>query len=101
MMKFFLLDDTNHFVAILPYTFPIVVAIITYLFKLSQSREKARLDKVDEDNEKDHANFMEYIKSLEKAIEDLRKNLSELNIQILKEISSMAVKLAEYKRDIR
>ena len=100
-MKFFLLDDTSHFVAILPYTFPIVVAIITYLFKLSQSREKARLDKVDEDNEKDHANFMEYIKNLEKAIEDLRKNLSEVNIQILKEMSAMAVKLAEYKRDIR
>ena len=100
-MKFFLLDDTNHFVAILPYTVPIVVAIITYFFKLSQSREKIRLDKVDEDNEKDHANFMEYIKKLEKEIEDLRRNLSEVNIQILKEMSAMAVKLAEYKRDIR
>lgn len=101
MMKFFLLDDTSHFVAILPYTFPIVVAIITYLFKLSQSREKARLNKVDEDNEKDHANFMDYIKNLEKADEEIKKMLNDVNIQILKDINVLTVKLAEYKRDIR
>ena len=100
-MKFILLDDIAGIFTFLPYLFPAAVGGITYFFKQSQAREKARLDKVDEDNEKDHKNFMEYIKNLEKAIEDLTKKINDVNIQILKDINSLAVKLAEYKRDIR
>ena len=100
-MKFFLLDDTNHFIAILPYAIPIAVAIISYFFNLAQIREKARVDKMEQDNQRDHDNFMEYIKNLEKAIEDLRKMINEVNLQISRELGSMAVKLAEYKKDIR
>ena len=44
---------------------------------------------------------MEYIKNLEKADEDMRKMLNDVNIQILKDINALTVKLAEYKRDIR
>ena len=100
-MRPILLQETNHFVAILPYAIPIAVAIISYFFNLAQLREKARLDKIELDNEKDHINFMEYIKNLEKSIQDLRKMINDVNLQISKELSSMAVKLAEYKRDIR
>ena len=100
-MKYILLDDITGIVSYLPYLFPAAVGGVAYFFKQSQAREKARLDKVDEDNEKDHKNFMEYIKNLEKEIEDLRKMLNDVNIQILKDINALTVKLAEYKRDIR
>ena len=101
MMKFILLDEMVVLFSYLPYLFPIAVGTISYFFNQSQVREKARLGKIDSDNEKDHNNFMEYIKNLEKADEEIRKMLNDVNIQILKDINGLTVKLAEYKRDIR
>ena len=100
-MRPILLQETNHFIAILPYAIPVGVAIISYLFNLAQVREKARLDKIEEDNEKDHNNFMDYIKDLEKADAEISKKLNEVNKEILNDIKELAIKLAEYKRDIR
>ena len=100
-MKFILLDDVISLFSFLPYIFPAAVGAISYFFNQSQVREKARLGKIESDNEKDHNNFMEYIKNLEKADEEIRKMLSDVNIQILKDINVLTVKLAEYKRDIR
>ena len=100
-MRPILLQETNHFIAILPYAIPVAVAIISYLFNLAQVREKARLDKIEEDNEKDHNNFMDYIKDLEKADAEISKKLNEVNKEILNDIKELAIKLAEYKRDIR
>ena len=101
MMKFILLDSLSGFIFIVPYVFPLAVAGVSYFFNQSQVREKARLGKIESDNEKDHNNFMGYIKSLEKEDEDIRKMLNDVNIQILKDINALTVKLAEYKRDIR
>ena len=100
-MRPILLQETNHFIAILPYAIPIAVAIISYFFNLAQLREKARLDKIEQDNQRDHDNFMDYIKNLERGVEDLRKMINDVNLQISRELGSMAVKLAEYKKDIR
>ena len=107
-MRYILLDITTVLYSFLPYLFTAAVGVITYFFKQSQAREKIRLDKVYEDskkvyedNEKDHKNFMEYIKALERVDEEIKKMLNDVNIQILKDINALTVKLAEYKRDIR
>ena len=100
-MRPILLQETNHFIAILPYAIPIAVAIISYFFNQSQAREKARLDKIELDNQRDHDNFMDYIKDLEKADAEISKKLNEVNKEILNDIKELAIKLAEYKRDIR
>ena len=100
-MKYFLLDDITGIVSYLPYIIPLASGAIIYFFKQSQLREKIRLDKVDADNAKAHGDFIQDLKDLQKAIEDLTNKINDVNIQILKEINSLAVKLAEYKRDIR
>ena len=100
-MRYILLDDLIGIVSYLPYLFPAAVGGIAYFFKQSQAREKARLDKVYEDNEREHKNLIECIKNLERVDEEIKKMLNDVNIQILKDINALTVKLAEYKRDIR
>lgn len=100
-MRYIFLDDVGGFLSWLPYAFPLSVGVISYFFKAYQLREKERVDKIESDNENDHKILMEYIKNLEKADEEIRKTLNDVNIQILKDINALTVKLAEYKRDIR
>ena len=100
-MKYILLDNVTGFLSWVPYLFPIAIGVMSYFFKQSQEREKERLDKIETDNKEDHINFMAYIKSLETADAEIRKMLNDVNIQILKDINILTVKLAEYKRDLR
>ncbi len=96
-----LLDNVTGFLSWLPYAFPVVVGVISYFFKQDKDREKERVDRMDAENKKDHENFEKYIKELEKDNQEVRKIINEVNLQVLKDINELGIKLAEYKRELK
>ena len=79
----------------------IVISVISGLVKYSLTLLRNMIDKMEQENRDDHQNFTKYIKELEKEDQSIKSTINDVNLKILVEVNSIAVKLAEYKRDFK
>jgi hypothetical protein len=80
--------------------YPIGVAVIAFLIKLSISAQKDRIDKAEKDNGVQHGLLWSKIDALEKSDKDLINKMNEVNLKILEDIKDISIKIAEFKRNL-
>ena len=100
-MKFILMEISPSVIWVLGIIVTIVISVISGLVKYSLTLLRNMIDKMEQENRDDHQNFTKYIKELEKEDQSIKSTINDVNLKILVEVNSIAVKLAEYKRDFK